>query len=166
MNTTLDHRLSALVDRAVIAESNVAALEESLKVAKKTYADLVEQEIPSLLEEFGLTSATTDRGLTVKTREEIYANISEARRPAAFAWLNENGHGGIVKRNFVVPLTADHDARLLATTVQGITGIEPVLTESVHPQTLRAFIREALDTGMDLPVETFGVFVKKVARIA
>jgi len=37
--------------------------------------------------------------------------------------------------------------------------------KSVHPQTLAAFVRESLAEGVDLPQDTFGVYVRKVTEI-
>ena len=42
-----------------------------------------------------------------------------------------------------------------------VMGIEDKAT--VHPSTLKAFVREQLAEGSDLPFETFGVFHRRVA---
>ena len=37
--------------------------------------------------------------------------------------------------------------------------------KSIHPMTLKAFIREMVESGADLPLETFGVYIGNKAEI-
>jgi hypothetical protein len=44
-------------------------------------------------------------------------------------------------------------------------GLDPAVKESVHPQTLNAFVKEQLTSGKDLPADLFGVYVGSRAKL-
>ena len=39
------------------------------------------------------------------------------------------------------------------------------LKEAVHPQTLKAFVREQVETGKELPFDLFGVYIANKTKI-
>jgi hypothetical protein len=39
-------------------------------------------------------------------------------------------------------------------------GYMAVRAESVHPQTLKSFVKEQIEKGSPVPVDTFGVFIQ------
>ena len=44
-------------------------------------------------------------------------------------------------------------------------GLEPIDKEQVHPQTLKAFVREQVESGKPFPLELFGAFLGQKATI-
>ena len=45
-------------------------------------------------------------------------------------------------------------------------GYQPIQKLSVHAMTLKAFVREQIAEGNDLPMDTFGVFVGAETKIS
>lgn len=135
---TLADRLERAVDNAAQVQHLISVLENELKDTKKKLADLTDVQIPAIMEEMGMQSGTTPSGVTVELSQVVYANISEEQQEAAFNWLRENGHGGMIKT---------------------------VTKTSVHPSTLRAWAREILESGVDMPLELFGIYQQKTTRI-
>jgi hypothetical protein len=45
-------------------------------------------------------------------------------------------------------------------------GLTPNVKETVHPQTLRAFVKERMSAGLELPVDFFGASVVKATVIS
>jgi hypothetical protein len=44
-------------------------------------------------------------------------------------------------------------------------GLDPVQKTHVHPQTLKAWVKNRIESGKDIDFETFGVFVGTEAKI-
>jgi len=38
-------------------------------------------------------------------------------------------------------------------------GLDPEQKEAVHPSTLKAFVKEQIEKGSEIPSETFGIFI-------
>lgn len=164
---SFEDRIAAMADQALIASENLAQAEKRFKRAQQTYADLIEKDLPALLAEAGLTSVATTGGLTITVKDDVYAHISEARQSDAFKWLRESGNGGMIKLELNVRYDDKQaaDIQRLASAMK-VDGLLPEIKESVHASTLKAFVREGMKEGIDIPLETFGVFVKKVAKIS
>lgn len=159
-------RLSEMADALHTAELKQAQIEEELKAATAKVRELAEKDIPELMDEIGLEEFRTKSGFRIKITETIRASIPEAKKPAAFAWLDGEGHGGMIKRSIVVGFNRDDEIRakaLLATLSQQFENVKADL--KVEPSTLRAFIREQLEQGVVIPMELFGAWRQRVASI-
>ena len=44
-------------------------------------------------------------------------------------------------------------------------GLAPEVRQSIHPSTLKAFVKEQLTTGKDIPSEPFGIYIGSKAII-
>jgi hypothetical protein len=187
-------QLSKLADALALAEQDVERREADLKAAQERYRKLREDDVPSLLESIGLKAVKTANGLCVELREEVRATFpkDEARREVAFAWLKEHGHMGLVKHEISMKFgreqraVADAVAMLLAplNTAKALKalGMEADTadqvaftmmsvarnrTDSIHHQTLCAFLREQLRQGemSHDDIKVFGAFIQKFADV-
>lgn len=148
-------------------EELVAHLENELKEAKQRFQELSERELPDAMEEAEVEEFTLKDGRRVKIVTEYYASISENNRAVAFGWLRGKGHDGIIKRDVTAKFTKGQD-KLANSVVEYLRANYAVPIndkESVHYQTLRAFIREQFEGGVDVPMDTFGVHIINKAKI-
>lgn len=160
--------LNAKVSELVAAERAVADAEAKLKEAKITHSNLREAVLPELMQEMGFSSLKTVDGVDVELEEDIHAHISEERNEAAIKWLDDNGHGDLVKRQFIVKF--DRNQETLARKFQADlkkrkTQLQTEMSMKVHPSTLKSFVKKALQDGEDIPIDTFGVHRRTVAKI-
>lgn len=142
--------------RAKIEEQQMVL--EDLKVQERR----VEQEdLPELMRELELSSFKMEDGSTVSVVEDVQCAITEARRAEAHSWLISNGHGGLIKTEVKVafPAGCRDNAAEFAVENSG------EMKEFIHPQTLKAFVREQLESGVNLPMEAFGVRAFNRAKI-
>ncbi len=148
--------LSALL-RA--ADANTARLTAELQDAKEEVRRLQEDDLPELMRELGLSEIKLADGSSIKVVDEVDCNISEERRPAAHAWLTENGFGGIIKSSVIVEFgREEHEEALQAAAkIHDATGRDALLKEGVHAQTLKAFVKEQMTAGVSIPQELFGI---------
>jgi hypothetical protein len=135
---TLADRLEQAVEHATRRQREIEFNEKLIKDQKKELAELTDITIPAIMAEMGMSSGTTPSGISVELAQIVYANISEARSAEAYSWLEANGHGGMIKT---------------------------VTKTSVHPSTLRAWAREMLENGEDVPLELFGIYQAKTTKI-
>ena len=161
--------LKTLTDKA----NKMAELEElieekqaSLKATQKELKTLSEEEIPALLSEVGLSEITLTNGQKISTQAYYYGRITEHYQQESFEWLQNNGHGDIIKNVVSVSFGRDEDvnAEKLLSDLQD-DGYSTNGKKWVEPMTLKAFIREQVESGNDLPLETFNVYVGQKTRI-
>jgi len=100
-NVTVNDVL-ALARDYLRAEMEVKEAEEAFERAKARLKELAERTLPAAMEAVGMTSVKLDNGATITMKPEVYASISEADQQDAADWLTSNGHGGIIKHEFVV----------------------------------------------------------------
>lgn len=165
MNDTMK-RLSQLAQQAGELEEEIGALETEQKILKKRLRTILEKEIPSLMEDAGCEDFTTTSGLKITLKDVVRAAIPVSSRPEAYAWLQENGHGAIIKRTVAVGFAVDEEsdaAQLEKILRSQYTNVRQ--EQKVEPSTLRAFVREQLEEGGELPLDLFGVFVQRCAKI-
>ena len=161
--------LKTLTDKAnkmVELEELVEEKQASLKATQKELKVLSEEDIPALLSEVGLSEITLTNGQKISTNAYYYGRITEHNQQEAFEWLQDNGHGDIIKNVISVSFGRDEDvnAEKLLSNLQD-NGYSTNGKKWVEPMTLKAFIREQVESGNDLPLETFNVYVGQKTRI-
>ena len=159
--------LVALADIQEAAESEVERLKLLLEEATANVRRMSEFEIPKLLD--GLEGKINlPDGRTITVQEKIRTSVSGDRKPRAMQWLEDNGHGAIVKRRMTIDLSKDQEelAEKIRDALEALD--EAVLfkeDKNVAWQTLDAFVKEQLTDGVDIPLELFGVYHQKIAKI-
>jgi hypothetical protein len=147
-------------------EARIAELEDSLKEEKKSLLKLTDEEMPATLAEIGISSFALDDGSTVEVRQTYGASILVENRPAAYDWLRDHGYDDIIKNTIACNFGRGEDdqASAFAAFAQQ-QGYAPEQKTEIHPQTLRAFIRERVEEGDEFPMELFGAWVGQRAFI-
>ena len=147
-------------------EDELKADEESLKEKKKELELISGEVIPTLLSEMGLSTLKLADGSAVDVKPYYAANISVANREAAYGWLRSNGLGDIIKNDITVSFgrNEDNKAAQYANLARG-QGFEPTQKLKVEPMTLKALVRERIEAGKDMPMDTFNVFVGNRTKI-
>ena len=147
-------------------ESKISDLEQTLKEEKKALLKLTDEEMPSMLAEIGMSSFALDDGSTVEVKQTYGASILVDKRPEAYEWLRDNGYDDIIKNTVACQFGRGEDdqASAFAAFAQQ-QGYVPDQKTEVHPQTLRAFVKERCEAGEDFPMELFGAWVGQRAVI-
>ena len=150
-------RLAALATKMWEQEQAVEKAELELKKAKEELSATQERDIPELMAKVGMKEFTTKTGLKLQVRDLIRASIPVANVASAVRWLDEHGHGGLVKRSIIIEFPREKEKAAKATADKHRVKF-PDLTEkySVHPQTLQSFIRTELAEGREVPLPLFG----------
>jgi len=152
--------LSDQVLRLRDLEAEVKSQEEKIKQTQKEITRISEDVIPTLLSEMGLSSLKLTDGSSVDVKPFYSANISVANREKAYKWLRDNGLGDIIKNDVVVSFGRHEDNKAVDyANLAKSHGFEPTQKLKVEPMTLKALVRERLEAGKEMPMDTFNVFV-------
>lgn len=149
--------ISALAEMMLDFEKEIEQRESALSLTKERYRIVKEETIPCAMQEIGLESITLTSGEKLTVQQEVYASIPVANRAEAYAWLDEHGFGGLIKTSIEAAFDrgeAERAAEVLASLQE--QGVNAALTQGVHAQTLKAFIKEQLAAGSDIPLDLFG----------
>ena len=158
--------VAALARQIRDKEERIQGLEETLKDEKKALLKLTDEEMPAMLAEIGISSFSLDDGSTVEVKQTYGASILVDNRPAAYEWLREYGYDDIIKNTVLCQFGRGEDdlASSFAAFAQQ-QGYVPQQKTEIHPQTLRAFIKERVEEGEAFPMELFGAWVGQRAVI-
>lgn len=162
--------LSALIERAREEELAVEAAEAALKEAQAKHQRTVEQEIPAAFDACGMTSFTTRSGLTVTVEDQLQVKQPPVpQRAAAYAWLEQHGQGGLVKRSVEVAFGAGETEAERAAALVDLLGPQfPGAVregQEVNSSSLKAYLARSLAAGDSPPLELFGARRFRAAKI-
>ena len=119
-----------------------------------------------MMSEMGLAELKLHDGSHLKVSTSYRATITEANKEAAFNWLRNNGLGDIIKNEISVSFgrNEDNKASDYANLAKG-QGYEPVQKLKVEPMTLKALVRERLESGQEMPSDLFNVFAGNRTKV-
>lgn len=123
------------------------SLEETIEEIEKKEQDLKKLEerkkrisevlLPDIMGQIGMTEFRMTSGRKIRIKPDIYASAPEARMERIVAWLTERNMASIVKTK-----------------------------PSIHPSTLKSFVKEQLAADPQFPRELFGVHEVQKAVIS
>ena len=147
-------------------EDEIANAEESIKKLKEKAKIISQIEIPEMMETMNIKKLKLKDGESVEIKKIYGASIPPQHQEAAFTWLRENGLGDIIKNDITVTFGRgeDNKASEYATLAQG-QGFEPVQKIGVHPQTLKAVVRERLESGQEMPSDIIKTYAGNSTKI-
>jgi len=156
-------QISKLATMASAMEEDIVRLKAELKEREKAYREVTEDQLPAAMMEHNLKKLELHDGAEITVSEYVSASIPKDKQDEAFAWLNNNGHGDLIKNvvstNFVrgqEQIAEDFADELNS---RGL----PVNTRKwVEPMTLKAFAKEQISI---IPMDTFGVYVGYKTKI-
>ena len=147
-------------------EDDLVQKENELKELKR-HIDLVSGEvIPTMMQEMNISTLKLADGSSVEVKPVYGASITIANKEAAYTWLRENGLGDLIKNEISVSFgrNEDNKASEYANLAKG-QGYEPVQKLKVEPMTLKALVRERLESGQEMPSDLFNVFAGNRTKV-
>ena len=147
-------------------EDQLVEKEEELKELKR-HIELVSGEvIPTMMQEMNISTLKLADGSSVEVKPVYGASITTANKEAAYTWLRENGLGDLIKNEITVSFgrNEDNKAQQYAVLAKG-QGFEPVQKLKVEPMTLKALVRERLESGQEMPSDLFNVFAGNRTKV-
>jgi len=154
-------RVKELAKLLIAQRKIVEDIEADLTQAKRDLARIETEDLPELMREVQLQSITMDSGEVIEIVDEVSCGITDERKSAAHNWLIDNGFGGLIKTEVVAKFGKGEYQAALACANQ----IGGLVMESVHASTLKAFVKEQMKAGKNLPNDLFGIFPYSKAKL-
>ena len=158
--------LSDQVTKLQSLEDEIDEQEKKLKELKRNQELLSGEVIPTMMTEMNISTLKLADGSAVEVKPVYGASIPVAKKEDAFTWLRKNGLGDLIKNEITVAFgrNEDNKAMAYANLAQG-QGYEPVQKVKVAPMTLKALVRERLESGQEMPSDLFNVFAGNRTKI-
>ena len=145
-------------------------LESEIKVVENIIKNIVQEEIPDIMENNDLDKITLKNGVQIHLAKKVRATFPKeiSKIQEAANWLEQSGNSGMLKRQVGVEFTkGDNEKvdRLMHYLSEDIQPLKTTEKTTVHPQTMSAFIREKLEEGENVPMELFNVYIQREAVV-
>jgi hypothetical protein len=178
--TAPQDKLDALRSKAVEVrevEANIEAFENHLARMKEKRTKLLREELPQLMDEARVPSITLEAegnypSFKLSVKAFYSANVSmkweEERRKQAYAWLEANGAGDLIKTTVEVAFPREERAEAvrIASMLMELDSAHVTIDERIHPATLTAWLKESVEAGDDMPpLDLIGGTVARVVKI-
>jgi hypothetical protein len=138
---------------------------ERAKQAGKRKRYYSEKAIPEALSALGLSGVTLDDGRKVEVKPEIYVDLTEENRPAAFQWMEKQGFGDLIKTQVACVFgRGEREHAQAVADLLSAAGYQAESKDTVHYQTLRAWAKDLLTQGVLLP-DFFNAFLGSKTRV-
>ena len=166
VNETGLSQVSKLAQMQLQVEQRVADLEAELKTAKSDLKAIAEDQLPAAMAEHNISELKLDDGSSISVSTFYSASIPKDRADEAFTWLVDNNFGDLIKNQVATNFVRgqEEQAEQFASELAG-RGM-PVNTKKwVEPMTLKAWVREKTEQGLNIPHDLFGIFIGEKAKI-
>lgn len=156
----------ALAQQQLYLQEEVATIEAHLAIAREDLRKIEEVALPDAMAAVGMSKFSLADGTAITIKEDVYASIRVDFTREAADWLDSIRCGGVVKDEVKCNLARGEMAKakqLLDLAKQ----LDVPATEklSVHPQTLKALVKEKRAQGINFPEEYFSIADKRIAVI-
>lgn len=158
--------LSQQVEKLKSLEDKLKKAESDLKKLKQEADALSNDIIPTMMTEMNISTIKLADGTAVEVKPVYGASIPIDKKEEAYNWLRSNGLGDLIKNEVTVSFgrNEDNKAMAYANLAQG-QGFQPVQKLKVEPMTLKALVRERLESGKEMPTDLFNVFAGNRTKI-
>ena len=166
VDTAVSSDIAKSCNKLLETQKEIDKLEDKLKTFKTTETTLSEQTIPNLMQKAGVSLIKLKDGSSVEIKPFYAARIPSSKIEEAFEWLRTNGHGDLIKNNVMLTFgrKQDNEAKSLVAELRE-KGHNVKQAEKVEPMTLKAFVKEQIQGGKNVPADLFGVYVANKTKI-
>ena len=162
--------LAELCDKLLRLQGTIGNTEDRLQRLKEAEKNLSEEVIPLRLQELGIQDLRLNDGSRISAVIDNLHTSEDEKLEAAHKWLRKNGHGDLIKNVVSLQFGRGEDERakeVINTLMKD--GLIPEQKQSVHPSSLKAFVREQVESnnqGFDQKArELFSVYEGRRTKI-
>ena len=158
--------IAELATAAKKYNNQLADLETQTKAVKENLRKITDEDLPDMLFSLGVKSFKLADGSEVSVKPPYGAHIKLDHKIEAHQWLRDNGFDDIIKNVVACEFKRGEDEK--ATDFMEVAsqmGYAATQKADVHSSTLKAFVKERIESGGDIPLDLFGVFTGNRATI-
>lgn len=145
--------------------TDIVKAEEKLKDLKQKFQQVSMTDIPDLMDKIGIEEFKLKGGFKLTIKKAVFVNISKDNQPKAHAWLRKKGFGDIIKTEAKVIFGKGEEEKVkvfnrIFAQRKLLRDLDYDLSDSIHSQTLKAFVKEQRAKGVSFP-DTFNIHEAK-----
>lgn len=179
----LNEKIEKLAIEASDLQAEIEETERKLEEDQKKYNELMTKELPDLLESQGLkvgsklvlkngsvlvlkdffSCSIPSESLIQKTKDIDKRNELIERKADAMQWLVDNNLKDIIKDFIDININRDPELKEKVLNWVQENNLNYTHDETVHPQTLKATLKEQMSRGKEIPFEIFDIVTGCVA---
>jgi len=167
--------LDDLAKKQLKLERDVVRYEEKLKETKAELLLLSEEAFPEKMQQYEMSDVTI-KGRKIELIDDFRCNFPSLggierakgeqrakliqRKRDGIKWLREENHTGLLSAKLTFSFGMGEDKMLKKfreRTHKSFPKLDAAESESIHPATLKKFLRELGENGQQYPKEVFGV---------
>lgn len=167
-NSSTMERMVSMAKEVVDTEQLVGELEENLDSIKKRLNHLKTKEMPDLMAEVGVTEVALENGTKVQVKDFVAGSLPKdpSAREKAIAWVVEHDGEDTVRTTLTIEFEKrEHNSAMALSDDLRKQGFEPVVQSGIHPQTLLSLVREMLEEGTEVPLDTLGLYAGRTTKV-
>ena len=140
--------------------------DKEISELKKKAKEYEERTIPDMMQEAGVQKLELADGTKVEVKPFYAVKIPESRNDEAFSWLRDNGHGDMIKNILTANIDKGKDNQVGALIeLCEKLDFSYAQKQKVEPMTLKAFVKEQVEKGKEVPFDMFGVYIANKTKI-
>lgn len=151
-----------LYQEVLRTDASIDTIEEVLKRRKKDLFKVRQQQIPELMQEFGLSTVATSGGVKIKIEKGV--SVTTKSQEKLHKYMRANGAGDLIKNQLMV-VVANEEERKEVVAKLDETMCEYKPKEGVHSATLKKYVKDLLEEGKQLPPEAANVYEYEYSKI-
>jgi len=151
--------IAGWVSRVQDLDERMVRLEAELAEAKASRRHVTTVDLPLAFQKLNISRMDL-AGMQLTIRDMVSPNVAKEDVPAMHAWLEEHGHGDLIKRLVKIPLGRGEDEALRKLEAYlDQERIEYDVTEGVAHNTLAAWAKMMVADGQELPDRIFNLWI-------
>lgn len=159
-------QIGHLVAESMALAEVISAMSEELKGLTDRYQRIIEVDLPDLMDEAWIEGVSVAGGIKISVKTDFHAGALKSEE--GLAWIEDHDLGDVIKSEFRQAFGKGKEEVKRAKKLRAMlakSGIPFEESRQVHPQTLRALVREQTELGVDVPLDLLGVHVRRIATI-
>ncbi|RPJ39964.1 MAG: hypothetical protein EHM35_00840 [Planctomycetaceae bacterium] len=160
-------KISTLAEEMADLGQQIEAAEALVERLTKQRDEIAERRLPELFDQVGMKEFKTTQGVHLVKKDKVQHSVSKDRKAAAMKWLDEHGHGGMIKNTVVVAFNKGQEKEVADLRKTLEPKFENVRTDQeVASASLGALIRSLIEEGKEVPHDVFGIHEFSIVEIA
>lgn len=156
--------IATLAYMQIDCEKLISKLEDTLERAKNKLKEISQRRLPDAMLNNGLSEFKLDDGSKISVKKLYLPHIKEENKEEAYNWLISSGND-IIKNNIELTFSkGNSEEAKKALNLLKDNGYAPVSKENIHWQTFRAWAKDALEKGVEIP-EIIDIHIIDEAKI-
>jgi hypothetical protein len=160
-------QLNTLAKKFVDTKNDISVAEEEISKLKDNLKQIRENDLPEMMSSLHMDQFKLTDGTVIMVKDDVFASIKKDKQVEALQWLDDNGLGDIIKHKISISFNRGEHEDAEKFKKQFGESFKQDMDEksTVHPQTLKATVKEMVQSGQNLPEEFFSVYEAKVANV-